>query len=63
MSDPKSGVSAETLQSISTPDKVETGLGILEFEDGDLRKNQFLAHALDEVGFFRELALKLGNVR
>ncbi|HVD69955.1 MAG TPA: DUF1254 domain-containing protein, partial [Actinomycetota bacterium] len=34
MSDPMSGVSAETLQSISTPDKVETTLGILEFDDG-----------------------------
>jgi hypothetical protein len=34
MSDPKSGVSAETLQSISTPDKVETRLGVLEFVDG-----------------------------
>jgi len=34
MSDPKSGVSVETLQSISTPDKVETSLGILEFDDG-----------------------------
>jgi hypothetical protein len=34
MSDPKSGVSAETLQSISTPDKVESRLGTLEFTDG-----------------------------
>ena len=34
MSDPKSGVSAETLQSISTPDKLETRLGVLQFDDG-----------------------------
>jgi hypothetical protein len=34
VSDPKSGVSAETLESISTPDKVETRLGTLEFDDG-----------------------------
>ena len=34
MSDPKSGVSAETLKSISTPDKVESRLGTLEFTDG-----------------------------
>ena len=34
MSDPESGVSAETLQSISTPDKVESRLGTLEFDDG-----------------------------
>ena len=34
MSEPKSGVSAETLRSISTPDKVESRLGTLEFDDG-----------------------------
>jgi hypothetical protein len=34
MSDPKSGVSAETLRSVSTPDKVESRLGTLEFDDG-----------------------------
>ena len=34
MSDPMSGVSAETLQSISTPDKVESHVGTLEFRDG-----------------------------
>ena len=34
MSDPKSRVSAETLRSISTPDKVESRLGTLEFDDG-----------------------------
>ena len=34
MSDLKSGVSAETLRSISTPDKVESRLGTLEFDDG-----------------------------
>ena len=28
------GVSAETLRSISTPDRVETRLGTLEFRDG-----------------------------
>src|SRR5678816_1950784 len=28
------GVSAETLRSISTPDRVETRLGTLEFDDG-----------------------------
>jgi hypothetical protein len=28
------GVSAETLTSISTPDRVETRLGTLEFDDG-----------------------------
>ena len=28
------GVSAETLKSISTPDRVETRLGTLEFDDG-----------------------------
>ena len=28
------GVSAETLKSISTPDRVETRLGTLAFEDG-----------------------------
>ena len=34
MSDPKSRVSAETRRSISTPDKVESRLGTLEFDDG-----------------------------
>jgi hypothetical protein len=34
MSDPKSGASAETLKSISTPDVVESRLGRLEFKDG-----------------------------
>ena len=34
MSSSKSGVSAETLGSISTPDKVESRLGTLEFDDG-----------------------------
>jgi hypothetical protein len=34
MSDPKFGVSAETLKAISTPDKVESRLGTLEFTDG-----------------------------
>ena len=34
MNDPKSGVSAETLKSISTPDVVESRLGRLEFKDG-----------------------------
>src|SRR5688572_30865803 len=30
----KKGVSAETLRSISTPDRVESRLGTLEFDDG-----------------------------
>ena len=30
----KQGVSAETLKSISTPDRVETSLGTLKFDDG-----------------------------
>jgi hypothetical protein len=30
----KPGVSAETLKSISTPDRVETSLGTLKFDDG-----------------------------
>jgi len=34
MSGSKSGVSAETLKSISTPDRVESRLGTLEFVDG-----------------------------
>ena len=34
MSGSKSGVSAETLRSISTPDRVESRLGTLEFNDG-----------------------------
>ena len=34
MSGSKSGVSAETLRSISTPDRVESRLGTLEFTDG-----------------------------
>ena len=34
MSDQNDGVSAETLRSISTPDKVESRLGTLEFDDG-----------------------------
>ena len=34
MSGSQPGVSAETLQSISTPDKVESRLGTLEFDDG-----------------------------
>ncbi len=34
MSDTKAGVPAETLRSISTPDKVESRLGTLEFDDG-----------------------------
>jgi len=34
MSGSKSGVSAETLRSISTPDRVESRLGTLEFVDG-----------------------------
>jgi hypothetical protein len=33
MTSSKSGVSAESLQSISTPDKVESRLGVLEFDD------------------------------
>jgi hypothetical protein len=31
---PDDAVSAETLQSISTPDRVETRIGALEFFDG-----------------------------
>ena len=34
MSDSKSGFPAETLKSISTPDRVESRLGTLEFTDG-----------------------------
>jgi hypothetical protein len=34
MTGSKPGVSAESLQSISTPDKVESRLGVLEFDDG-----------------------------
>jgi hypothetical protein len=34
MSGSKSGVSAETLRSVSTPDRVESRLGTLEFNDG-----------------------------
>ena len=34
MSGSQRGVSAEALQSISTPDKVESRLGTLEFDDG-----------------------------
>jgi hypothetical protein len=34
MSGSESGVSAETLRSISTPDRVESRLGTLEFRDG-----------------------------
>jgi hypothetical protein len=30
----KQGVSEEALRSVSTPDKVETRLGTLEFDDG-----------------------------
>lgn len=34
MSAQQGGVTAETLASVSTPDKVETSLGTLEFDDG-----------------------------
>ena len=34
MSGSESGVSAETLRSVSTPDRVESRLGTLEFRDG-----------------------------
>jgi hypothetical protein len=34
MSEKQAGVTAETLASISTPDRVETSLGTLEFDDG-----------------------------
>jgi hypothetical protein len=34
MSVAQQGVSAETLRSISTPDRVESRPGTLEFEDG-----------------------------
>jgi hypothetical protein len=34
MSDPRSGVSEETLRSISTPDSVQSRLGALSFDDG-----------------------------
>ena len=34
MSEKHAGVTAETLASISTPDRVETSLGTLEFDDG-----------------------------
>ena len=42
-------VSEQTLKSISTPDKVETGLGTLEFKDGALQavldsQNQLIAN-------------------
>ena len=34
MSDTKTGVPAETLRSISTPDRIESRLGALQFDDG-----------------------------
>jgi hypothetical protein len=59
MSDPKSGVSAETLTSISTPDRVESRLGTLEFDDG--APSEATAELLyDHLDFMRGVEAFLG---
>jgi hypothetical protein len=55
------GVSAETLQSLSTPDRVESRLGTLEFDDG-APSQETAALLYDNLDFARGVEAFLGAI-
>ena len=55
------GVSAESLKSISTPDRVESRLGTLEFDDG-APSQKTAALPYDHLGFMHGVQAFLGSI-
>jgi hypothetical protein len=55
------GVSAEALESVSTPDRVESRLGTLEFDDG-APSDETAALLYDHLDFMRGVQAFLGAI-